>query len=467
MANGLPLNNELLSTIPGIESGDLALDLILHDLAERARQATGATGAAIALERGGALVCRAAAGSTVPDLGVEINIQSGLSGACVRENKLQWCSDTENDSRVDAAACRSLGVRSVVIVPLVIAAKVKGVFELFSSQPDAFRDRDIKLLLDMAQSVTDAVTRAGASPEEPGSEIASAAAGPPAILETAPTGRLQLSTRALAQRDRTTRILRGIAVCLAILLLVLLGLRWGRRNTGAAKGRQGTPAVQAADTVGSANSGTTPIPTALDLPAVTPKPSSGRRKSVTQNAALIARDGTGLTITRTGPEGDKPIDRETPTDAGEETSAVPKPSTAVGEPKSSANPDGVSDKQLAELASAPIRPVPAGLAPVVAPPSISVPAMVSNGVEEGRLVHTVQPKYPATAVQRHIEGLVVLHAVIGKDGSMRQLKSVRGDPLLTQAAIDAVRQWRYQPYKLDGVPVDMPIDITINFNMPK
>src|SRR5437868_14981702 len=62
----------------GIESSDLAIDLILHDIAERALQVTGASGSAIAIEREGALVCRAAAGSTAPDLGVKINVQSGL-----------------------------------------------------------------------------------------------------------------------------------------------------------------------------------------------------------------------------------------------------------------------------------------------------------------------------------------------------------------------------------------------------
>src|SRR5579864_9487505 len=74
----------------GIDSGDLALDLILHDIAEHALQVTGATGAAIAIECEGALVCRAAAGATAPDLGAKVNAQSGLSGTCVRERKMQW-----------------------------------------------------------------------------------------------------------------------------------------------------------------------------------------------------------------------------------------------------------------------------------------------------------------------------------------------------------------------------------------
>src|SRR5207248_3056610 len=102
----------------GNESSELALDLILHDIAERARQATGASGAAVALERDGAMVCRAAAGETAPDIGVSINTESGLTGACVREERAQWCPDTDADDRVDAEACRQLQVRSIVVVPL-------------------------------------------------------------------------------------------------------------------------------------------------------------------------------------------------------------------------------------------------------------------------------------------------------------------------------------------------------------
>src|SRR5581483_6308839 len=87
----------------GITSSDLALDLLLHDIAEHALESTRASGAAIALDRDGAMVCRAAAG-VAPGLGIKIDIRSGLTGACVRERKLQWCRDTERDARVDAEA---------------------------------------------------------------------------------------------------------------------------------------------------------------------------------------------------------------------------------------------------------------------------------------------------------------------------------------------------------------------------
>src|SRR5947209_14198372 len=77
----LPQMTELSTNLSaqGIASSDLALDLLLHDIAERALQTTSGSGAAIGLDRDGAMVCRAAAGATAPDLGVKINVQSGLT----------------------------------------------------------------------------------------------------------------------------------------------------------------------------------------------------------------------------------------------------------------------------------------------------------------------------------------------------------------------------------------------------
>src|ERR1700675_1882903 len=85
----------------GALSADLALDLVLNEIVEHARLATGATAAAIALARGDEIVCRATTGANAPDLGVQLNVHSGLSGACVQSKKWQRCDDTETDSRVD------------------------------------------------------------------------------------------------------------------------------------------------------------------------------------------------------------------------------------------------------------------------------------------------------------------------------------------------------------------------------
>ena len=84
---------------------------------------------------------------------------------------------------------------------------------------------------------------------------------------------------------------------------------------------------------------------------------------------------------------------------------------------------------------------------------------------EGNLIHDVVPKYPSEAGRERMQGKVVLIAVIGKDGAVQDLQVKSGMPLLAQAAIEAVKQWRYRPYLLNGEPVEIDTEITINFTM--
>jgi protein TonB len=81
-------------------------------------------------------------------------------------------------------------------------------------------------------------------------------------------------------------------------------------------------------------------------------------------------------------------------------------------------------------------------------------------------VHRVLPIYPAKAIEAGLEGAVVLQAWVGQDGSIRDLKLVRGYLVLGKAAIQAVKQWRYQPYRLNGEIVDMQTFITVDFQRP-
>lgn len=90
---------------------------------------------------------------------------------------------------------------------------------------------------------------------------------------------------------------------------------------------------------------------------------------------------------------------------------------------------------------------------------------VSSGVAQGNLIRDVRPQYPPIARQARIQGIVVLLAVIGKDGSVRDLHVKSGSPLLAQAAVDAVKQWRYKPYFLNGEPVEVDTLININFTL--
>ncbi len=83
----------------------------------------------------------------------------------------------------------------------------------------------------------------------------------------------------------------------------------------------------------------------------------------------------------------------------------------------------------------------------------------------GDLIRKVQPEYPALARSARIQGAVVLQAVISKQGMIENLRVLTGHPMLVPAAIDAVRQWRYRPYILNGEPVEVETQVTVNFSL--
>ncbi len=103
----------------------------------------------------------------------------------------------------------------------------------------------------------------------------------------------------------------------------------------------------------------------------------------------------------------------------------------------------------------------------VAVPKIAVQRIrVSSGVTQGLLVKKVEPTYPQMAKIARVQGAVLLAALIGKDGTIQNLHVVQtASPLLNQAALDAVKQWKYKPYILNGEPVEVDTNITVNFTL--
>jgi protein TonB len=103
----------------------------------------------------------------------------------------------------------------------------------------------------------------------------------------------------------------------------------------------------------------------------------------------------------------------------------------------------------------------------VAVPKIAVPQRirVSSGVSTGLLIRKVQPAYPPLARQARIQGTVILQAQISKDGNVENLQLVSGHPMLAPAAIEAVKQWKYKPYLLNGEPTPVDTQIQVNFTL--
>jgi len=103
----------------------------------------------------------------------------------------------------------------------------------------------------------------------------------------------------------------------------------------------------------------------------------------------------------------------------------------------------------------------------VAVPKVATPqrVRVSQGVTQGLLLRKIQPAYPPLARQARIQGSVLLQAEISKDGSIQNLRLISGHPMLAPAAIEAVKQWKYKPYILNGEPVEVETQITVNFTL--
>jgi periplasmic protein TonB len=86
---------------------------------------------------------------------------------------------------------------------------------------------------------------------------------------------------------------------------------------------------------------------------------------------------------------------------------------------------------------------------------------------EGNLIRRVEPQYPAIAKQIHLQGAVVLNAIISRDGNIERIEVASGPALLALAAREAVRQWKYRPYLLNGEPVEVQTQITVNFTLDR
>lgn len=128
-------------------------------------------------------------------------------------------------------------------------------------------------------------------------------------------------------------------------------------------------------------------------------------------------------------------------------------------------PGGVSGGSMGGVLGGVIGGAGSSMAPPPPPKATPKRITVGGNVQAAHLVNRVQPSYPPLARQTRISGTVKLHAIIGKDGTVQQLQVVSGHPLLVQSALDAVRQWRYQPTLLNGDPVEVDTEIDVIFSL--
>ncbi len=435
---------------------DVALDLRLHEILQQARLTTAASGAVVALARGDRMVCRATLGEKAPSVGVSMNTRSGLSGACVQSREMQLCDDSLADPRVNAIACRDLGIRSIVVLPVLNGGELWGVLEVFSSVPRAFSDSDLQSL----QSLTRKISRTVQDAIEAGSNVLASVAdvqpplspeSPPAALENTVPRDPSLSEAGRyvhGQPDETSvpRDYRtGILTAAVLALAVLLGWMVGRVGWSMAVNRAPIqiPLGEPPPATGRAVPDTPPViplrneaaqPPALpqvsksDLPVLA-RPARKPRPQAPEPAELSG----GLVVYEHG----KVVFRMPPTEAEAPATVQPKPGPAAD--------DAIKEAATRE---------PDGLdSPLAGPPPSG----------NSYLLERVEPAYPEAARAQHIQGPVLLHVLVGADGLVRDLKVISGDPQLAKAATDAVRQWRFKPHQLKGKAVEFETRIKVNF----
>ncbi len=124
-------------------------------------------------------------------------------------------------------------------------------------------------------------------------------------------------------------------------------------------------------------------------------------------------------------------------------------------------PGGVPGGQMGGVIGGIISSTAAAVPKVAAPQRVRV----SSGVSTGLLIRKVQPNYPPLARQARIQGNVVLQAVISKSGTIENLQVISGHPMLVPAALEAVKQWRYKPYLLNGDAVEVETQVTVIFSL--
>lgn len=497
-------------------------------IAQRAQAFTNASGAAIALSEGNAeeIVCRARSGSSAPDVGVTLRVEGSFTGLCIQSGKELRCDDAETDTRVDTAAIRSLGIRSMVVTPVKDENKVVGVLAVFAPTPHAFTITHVAVLKTMADQISALLLKERRARDEglhnepvvtaprPPASVAPPSPPPqPVVIKSNGSNGSNSSSAAVAMAPaRSAATAPKIEVIKAPAPVetpapapVPFPKREERRvehapepvarasfgTFDAVAGEQKEPGnkkfmvvgvvvVLAVVAVGSwfalrKGNSPAPQPAPVTTAAATPAPSpaaSGTASApvATSTAAPAAQPAAPAPVNtkpaaaETKPESKKPE----PAKQDSKPAAQPSPATvAVTGGSSRISTAAAQQQQTTEAVSSNLA-VGGGsssaLSSLARPTSSATPAMMAQSeLVPVQLLHSVPAVYPAIAKARRLSGTAVVRVSVGKDGKVSNPRFVSGPPVFKDAAFEAVTQWRYKPATLNGQPVEQEQEIKINF----
>src|ERR1017187_4099027 len=485
-----------------VEAGfpaDLALNLVLQVLVMRAVDATGASSAALALARGGEMICRAATGLHAPDLGVLPNTGDDLSGACLSTRQPQFCVDTESDPRVDSAMARRLGIRSMLIVPVLDQDGLFGVLKVFSSEPSAFSDREGTLLdalardcvrvclaaADLGQHSPAAFTPVPS--DQPQSHQEAPLPTSPAFVEAPPSPGEHPSAAFTPVPSDQPQSHQEAPVPTSPAFV----------EAPPSPGEHPSAAFTPVPSDQPQSHQEAPVPTSPAFVEAPPSPSKTQplyrtwslilgTLAILATVAFSFMVGSRLGwLVSSSPPTQVPVPRASKSDAARpraKPAAHTRKSTSLSRTArstSSAQPvptHSADDLVVYDHGKVIFRAKPStkksGASPVVdASKSTRIAPLpgvwLAPDRAERRLRNRIEPQYPAEAMAAHRSGDVVLEVLVAADGSVVSIRTLSGDPLLAAAAAAAVRQWRYEPYRQHHRPSQFQTNVTLKFALPR
>ena len=492
-------------------------------IAQRAQAFTNASGVAIALSEGNVdeIVCRARSGSSAPDVGAALRVEGTFTGLCIQSGKELRCDDAETDTRVDTAAIRALGIRSMVVTPIKEESRVIGVLAVFASTAHAFTITHVAVLKTMADQIVASLQRERRAKEEGHQPEYSAPAAapkaapvfpPPVVIRPAAPATAAAPARAAAPAVAKMDTIRATALAEPVVLPKKIDER---------------PAEPKAEPSQRASFGT------LDAVATEGKRSSTNNIKILGVAAvmLIAAVSTFAVLRMRKPSGPvhasaAPVTQPQPqpeNTTATSATAVPANLTINSTPSSASSNNNTSPVKTASESKKPARnaeaarnaessrnaeasaveeprkPQPSTIALASGPsrisagdsqpvadvaPALTVSTNNANGLstlakatesapsvsvqqshfEPMQVLKRVAPVFPAIAKIRRANGVVKIQITVTKEGKVTNPQFISGPTVFRDAAFDAVKQWSFKPAKLNGQPIDQLTQVEMDFN---
>ena len=456
-----------------------ALDL----LAERMKDRTRASGAAIALRDDDSVICRASSGNA-PPAGTPLSIDNTVTGECYRSGNIVSITDTEKDARVDAELCRQLEFRSLLIVPIAAGEEVVGILEVFSTLAGNFEGGDVLLLGSIAEVAAEIY---GAQQRKPSLAAPLAAQDTPfpvterveQMLPTADTlEEAKQENDSLPADTAQNSADPGTGEAIE-------AHNETRSETGESASSISSPATQGSEderneahenhwkprnylllmaglTALGIGMGdivdwhmTSRLARASAQSAVAANEKNGAPAPTSE--LRLTEDANGLPSAAVDSAAKAPIAvtllpaKKTRSETLQKSSFPLK--SAIQLPTSASL--GGGSKTTASLSRSEAIPL--------AGPARNLDPQGTAQLIPAKLLHRVDPVVPDFAKGAGIDGTVLLSAVIGTDGKLKDVKFVSGDRALAIEAFRALRDWRYRPYMLNGKPIEAETRIVMNF----